>query len=64
MEEDTYVTNPARVFIHIQSASNAIYLYCDSDSVCARISVYHGTGECQVYYNRKIDQSSNVHIGV
>ena len=62
VEEDTYVTNPAHVFIHIKSASNVIYLYCDSDSVCGCISVYHGTGERQVNYNHKMDQSSNVCI--
>ena len=29
---------------YIQSASNVMYLYCDSDSVCACISVCHGNG--------------------
>ena len=41
---------------YIQSASNVIFLYCDSDGVCACISVYHGTGECQVTTMARLEQ--------
>ena len=38
----------AACMAYIKSASNVIYIYCDSDSVCAYVSVCHGTGERQV----------------
>ena len=41
---------------YIQSASNVIYLYCDSDSVCACVSVCHSTGECQVTTMARLEQ--------